>query len=818
MVMQLDEPQVKGPGLDAKGLLTEEDVLWFNDVYTYLRNTNRNGNAKLPPKTFVRKLAEPVPGEDHLFIIELVDKSGLPKPNPDDPASRLDSAPFIYFMMKEGHPLLDLYPPPIMRLPLPRTSGLLEPGPATRYTEERMATYAEVYWKSKYTPEGLTVIECDGASKPTLRLNGDAKHTVVQSDVDWFDDLISSQLLTDRDANLPKTIHIQVTTSVPERILLFVEHIDDKEPLPKVELNVPVSRFPRAPYVYVITPTKVATSPLATVSQVGVSSTTPESHGPTMMTQEPARICRDVIPPGKERTAVSDRASTTRLNAVVAEPTLLWPNTDQPIIYRFLNPPSPEGDVRREKVRIAIKEWEKFAAVTFRERLDGENADIKIAFKDDGSWSNIGMDCTRKSQDQASMNFGWIDGRSPHLSDKDRAVILHEFGHALGMLHEHQSPAFGGATIRDDAAVVAYYQEHQGWDERMVRTQILNTYNTKSVTNFSAVDEKSIMMYPLPMEVTGLDHDISFNHELSDMDKAYAVINYPRTLQAEQANTGAREWTLENALKVAGMLTADSDGAQKILAARGKDTRNGFVGPSNIRAIFSNWTLRAHGAKANKREALRPGDAIASGEASHALFTSHLTSPKVLKVPFDKYPCETSLMEAAPPIESLENPFEEVQDNVSHAVMERTWLSRDEAVSIENAGHQPVAVTWTVVESPSLLDRIPGEFETDLIKNSLQKWSVSASIDFRFVELEPDADIVFVFQDYDPLKGEDFKMDDSVYSCRSYTVKQRLGFTEQFKLARSHISRCSKMQMHCEHSVWSQRKKRRSNAASACRK
>ena len=32
------------------------------------------------------------------------------------------------------------------------------------------------------------------------------------------------------------------------------------------------------------------------------------------------------------------------------------------------------------------------------------------------------------------MNLGFID----------RGTILHEFGHALGLIHEHQSPASGG--------------------------------------------------------------------------------------------------------------------------------------------------------------------------------------------------------------------------------------------------------------------------------------------------------------------------------------------------------------------------------------
>ena len=36
------------------------------------------------------------------------------------------------------------------------------------------------------------------------------------------------------------------------------------------------------------------------------------------------------------------------------------------------------------------------------------------------------------------MNYGWFDSET--TDDEYRRVVLHEFGHALGLAHEHQSP------------------------------------------------------------------------------------------------------------------------------------------------------------------------------------------------------------------------------------------------------------------------------------------------------------------------------------------------------------------------------------------
>ena len=85
--------------------------------------------------------------------------------------------------------------------------------------------------------------------------------------------------------------------------------------------------------------------------------------------------------------------------------------------------------------------WEEYANIYFK-FVHSDTADIRIAFhKGDGSWSTIGTDARLVEQAEPTMNYGWL---TPDTHDDEyRRVVLHEFGHALGLIHEHQNPANG---------------------------------------------------------------------------------------------------------------------------------------------------------------------------------------------------------------------------------------------------------------------------------------------------------------------------------------------------------------------------------------
>lgn len=94
---------------------------------------------------------------------------------------------------------------------------------------------------------------------------------------------------------------------------------------------------------------------------------------------------------------------------------------------------------QQNKVKTVVKEWEKYANIKFN-FTPTKTPVIRIAFDaSSGSWSYVGTDNESIPPNKPTMNLGWI-GEGQEITEADKGVILHEFGHALGLLHEHQSP------------------------------------------------------------------------------------------------------------------------------------------------------------------------------------------------------------------------------------------------------------------------------------------------------------------------------------------------------------------------------------------
>lgn len=192
----------------------------------------------------------------------------------------------------------------------------------------------------------------------------------------------------------------------------------------------------------------------------------------------------------------------------------------------------------KEKVEKYAAEWSKYANIKFSFIQSGD-ADIRISFKNSGSWSCLGncpceVNGKNPTQNEPTMNFGWLTSNSPDYEYS--RVVLHEFGHALGFTHEHQSP--DSDIPWDRNAVIEYYSRSQGWSEEETGRNIFSKYG-KDETNFSSYDENSIMHYAIPDELTVGDFSTRWNTEFSPTDKN--MLLYFIHAQTTERVTMARE-------------------------------------------------------------------------------------------------------------------------------------------------------------------------------------------------------------------------------------------------------------------------------------
>ena len=123
------------------------------------------------------------------------------------------------------------------------------------------------------------------------------------------------------------------------------------------------------------------------------------------------------------------------------------------------------------------------------------------------------------------MNFGWLEATPLADTTEFNRVVLHEFGHALGMIHEHQNP-IGNPIKWNKDSVYAYYVGNNIFTKEQVDEFVFALDYQANGTSF---DKESIMLYAIPPSFTTDGFSVPWNTQLSKTDKAFIKKRYNST-------------------------------------------------------------------------------------------------------------------------------------------------------------------------------------------------------------------------------------------------------------------------------------------------
>ncbi|RFU26518.1 hypothetical protein B7463_g9811, partial [Scytalidium lignicola] len=196
-----------------------------------------------------------------------------------------------------------------------------------------------------------------------------------------------------------------------------------------------------------------------------------------------------------------------------------WPNGST-ITVGFLNG-SPNLQL---KTFNCASQWFEVSNLSLEGPVEASKANVRITFTGACgiSKSKLGTLCLEGKDSQKPTM--WLGLDESTTEDVFARTVLHEFGHVLGCLHEHQSPK---ACIEWKKDAVYHDYGLNEWDGKQVEINVLDKYESNE-TKSSEFDRRSVMLYPVAEDHTTNLFSSDWNNCLSETDKQFIGQVYPK--------------------------------------------------------------------------------------------------------------------------------------------------------------------------------------------------------------------------------------------------------------------------------------------------